>query len=396
MLLRPEEPMQFPVREGRAVLKVDFGMQEVNHFHIGIGVYENRIIMELMNYKDLDCSGNVFYARGLQRKNFKRFHFAVKILHLPARIAYNTHLKIFPVYMHQICRRKSDIYLYLNHKLPRTKFDGKVVTTIHDLIPLKTEVESAAVRKTFLSYVQDAVSRSDTILTVSDYSRNDIAAYFHIPHNRIHVIPDGVDFAEFNNPVDRVQLESVREKYRLPEKFILYFGSARKHKNVGSILKAYARIPRALRTNVHLVITNGNEPLKKMAEELGIRPFVRFVGRVENADKAAFYQLADLKIFVSLYEGFGIPVLEAMAAGTPVVASNVSALPEVCGDAALLVDPADIDQIAEAMAKVLTDAGLRRDLINKGIKNAQKYTWARSAGKLHDLLVGECPGRADK
>lgn len=371
-------------------------MQEVNHFHIGIGVYENKIIMELMKYKDLNCSGHVFYTRGLRKKNFKRFNFATKILYLPARMAYNVHVEIFPIYMHQICHEKSDINLYLNHKLPRIKFDGKVITTIHDLIPLKTEVENVTVKNKFLAYVQDAVKRSDAILTVSNHSRNDIATYFHIPENKIHIIPNGVDFAEFNNPIDRAQRESVREKYQLPEKFILYFGSTRKHKNVDSILKAYARIPETIKETVHLVITNANEQLKQLAVDLGIQQFVRFVGQVEDTDKVAFYQLADLKIFVSFYEGFGIPIIEAMAAGTPVIASNVSSLPEVSADAALLVDPLDIDQLAEAMAKTLTDSELRQEMINKGLMNAQKYTWVNSAKKLHDFLINEFTNKVNR
>ncbi|TGA99834.1 glycosyltransferase family 1 protein [Sporolactobacillus shoreae] len=371
------------------MLNVNFGMQDVNHFSTGIGVFGNKIIMELMKYDDLDCTGHIFFTPGLRRKDFKRFRFSTKICYLPARWMYNVRLKLLPLSMRQICHRKNDVHVFFNYKLPRVKLDGKVVATIHDLIPLKTEMENEAIRNQYLARVQDAVKRSDEILTVSEYSRKDISDYFQIPENNIHIIPNGVDFAAFNTPIDSDRLKSVRENYQLPDKFILYFGSSRKHKNVESVIKAYARLTDTLKDSFHLVITNANEPLKQLAEKLGIQPYVRFVGKVDDSDKAAFYQLADLKLFLSLYEGFGIPILEAMAAGTPVITSNVSSLPEVSGDAALLVDPLDIDQIAEAVTRVLTDFELRQDMIDKGLANARKYTWENAAKILHDFLIHE-------
>lgn len=373
------------------MLKVNFGMQEVNNFKIGIGIFANRLIMDLMKYDDLDCSGHVFLTWHTKKQDYQRFNFQTKISLLPAKFIYDAQRRLLPLSMRQICHTKSDVYVYFNYKIPRVHFDEKVITTIHDLIPMKTEMESTVVKSRYLSSVKDAIARSDEILTVSEYSRKDILSYFNISPDRVHVIPNGVDFLQFNTPIDKVHLEAVRKKYALPESFILYFGSARKHKNIPTILKAYAQIPKTLRESVHLVITNGNDQLRKLAEELDITKYVRFTGIVQASDKAAFYQMAMLKIFISLYEGFGIPVLEAMAAGTPVIASNVSSLPEVCADAAVLVDPHDIDQISEAMVKVLTHVEFRKELISRGLMNAKGYSWSSASCKLHDLLMRIAP-----
>jgi Glycosyltransferase len=371
------------------MLRINFGMQEVNHYSTGIGVFTNRMILELMKYSDLDCSGNIFYTPGLSKSDLTRFDFPVKMSWLPARFAYDTRLRRLPVSMSRICRRQSDINLFFNYKLPRVKLDGKVITTIHDLIPLKTEMENPSVKKRYLAQVQDAVEHSDRILTVSEHSKSDLLSYFAIPESKLFVVPNGVDFADFNAPVRPEEREAVRKRYQLPEKFILYFGSTRKHKNVVSILKAYIRLPESIRNTYHLVITNANEQLRQMAAEAGMQPFIRFVGRVDASDKVAFYQLADLNLFLSLYEGFGIPVIEAMAAGVPVIASDTSSLPEVAADAAILVDPLAVGRITQAMADVLTDSGLRRDMIQRGQVNAQKYSWENAAKKLHDWLISE-------
>ncbi|WP_353949275.1 glycosyltransferase family 1 protein [Sporolactobacillus sp. Y61] len=368
-------------------MQVNFGMQEVNNQRIGIGIFARHLITELVQYPDLTCSGHAFLTWHTRPQSFSRFPFPTKISLIPARWMYSPHRSLLPVSMRRICRSSSDIYLYFNYKLPRARLDGKVISTIHDLIPLKTEMENQSVKADYLAYIRDAISRSDDILTVSECSKRDILTYFPISEERIHVIPNGVDFARFHTPFHPERLKEVRKKYHLPEKFILYFGSSRKHKNVTSVLKSYAKVQKAVRDSVKLVITNGSEPLRQLAGQLGIESDVRFTDAVDDRDKAAFYQLASIKLFVSLYEGFGIPVLEAMAAGTPVIASNVSALPEISGDAAWLVDPLDTDGIAFAVESVLADDALRQDMIQKGFLNAKAWSWRRAGEKLHACIM---------
>lgn len=373
------------------MLDINFGMQEVNHFSTGIGVFNNRMILELMKYPDLNCCGNTFYTPGLSHSDLNRFDFPVKISWLPARLAYNPRFPLLPVTMDRICRRQSEVNLYFNYKLPRVRFSGKVVTTIHDLIPLKTEMENPSVKERYLAQVRDAVARSDRIITVSENSKRDLLSCFDLPESKLFVVPNGVDYAAFNAPVGPKKRETVRERYQLPDRFILYFGSTRKHKNVVSLLQAYVRLPEQIRKTYHLVITNANETLKQMAAESGMQPYICFVGRVAASDKVAIYQMADLNLFLSLYEGFGIPIIEAMAAGVPVITSDTSSLPEVAADAAVLVNPLDIDRITGAMTDVLTDNGLRRELIQRGQIQARKYSWENAAKKLHGWLISEFP-----
>jgi glycosyltransferase involved in cell wall biosynthesis len=376
------------------MLRINFGMQEVNHFSTGIGVFNNRMILELMEYPDLNCCGNIFYTPGLKRSDLNRFNFPVKIFWLPARFAYNPHFSLLPVTMDSICRRQSEVNLFFSYKLPRVRFRGKVVTTIHDLIPLKTEMENPSIKARYLARVRDAINRSDRILTVSEHSKRDLMACFNLPDHKLFVVPNGVDYAVFNPPVGPEQRNEVRERYQLPHRFILYFGSTRKHKNVASLLQAYTRLPERIRKTYHLVITNADESLKQIASESGMQQYIRFIGRVAASDKVAIYQMADLNLFLSLYEGFGLPVIEAMAAGVPVITSNTSSLPEVAADAAVLVNPLDIDRIAGAIADVLTCNGLRRDLIQRGQLQAQNYSWENAAKRLHDWLINTFPSKS--
>jgi glycosyltransferase involved in cell wall biosynthesis len=175
---------------------------------------------------------------------------------------------------------------------------------------------------------------------------------------------------------------AVRSRYRLPEGYVLFVGSVERRKNLRGLLQAYARL---LETDVAcpLVIVGtrrrGAGEIGRTLQELHLEESVIFTGYVPDADLPAIYTGADLFVFPSLYEGFGLPPLEAMACGTPVVCSNAASLPEVVGDAAIMVDPYDVEGLAEAMLRVLTDADLREHLRRKGLERARQFTWERTA-----------------
>ncbi len=192
----------------------------------------------------------------------------------------------------------------------------------------------------------------------------------------------GVNAEEFQQPFDH---EAVRTKYKLPEKYILYFGTCGPRKNVESVIRAYARLPETVRKEYALVITNPTAAVKACAVENNVTPC--YVDGVSAEDKAAVYQMASVLIWLSIYEGFGLPVIEAQAAGTPVVCSNVTSLPEVAGDAAVLVDPMDTEAIADAIERCLYDEPFRQELIAKGHENVKRFNWDESAKKFHDIIV---------
>ena len=167
----------------------------------------------------------------------------------------------------------------------------------------------------------------------------------------------------------------------------MYFGTCGKRKNVKSVIRAYALLPASTRAEYKLVISNPNDEVKSAVAENDIAGDVSYVERVSEEDKPLIYRNASAFVWVSLYEGFGLPIVEAMAAGVPVVCSNVTSIPEVAGDAAVLVNPWDIRAIAEGIERCLYDAPFREDLIARGYENIKRFSWDDSARKLHDIIM---------
>ena len=182
-------------------------------------------------------------------------------------------------------------------------------------------------------------------------------------------------------------LDEIRAEYGLPEKYILYVGSCFGHKNIPSLIKAYSLLPDDLKDTYKLAITNANDDVKNSAIENHVSGNMIYLKRFPDRDKAKIYQGASLFAFPSLHEGFGIPLIEAMAAGVPVVSSSASVMPEVVGDAALLFEPRDVHGMSRAMERVLTDENLRCELIAKGYENVKRFSWEKSAEKLHDVII---------
>jgi glycosyltransferase involved in cell wall biosynthesis len=229
-----------------------------------------------------------------------------------------------------------------------------------------------------------ATHRSDRVLTVSEASKRDILRFFHIPPEKIDVIYNGIDDHFWTAPSEDV-VERVRERYQLNDPFLLYAGNIKPHKNLERLIEAFERLRGEGFADLKLLII-GDEiskyaALRRAVHRHHLHKHVRFFGFVPDDTLAVLYRLADVFVFPSLYEGFGLPPLEAMASGTPVVTSNVSSLPEVAGDAALLVDPRDSEAIAGAIRMVLTDRKLREDLRRRGLERARAFSWEQSVAR---------------
>jgi glycosyltransferase involved in cell wall biosynthesis len=227
-----------------------------------------------------------------------------------------------------------------------------------------------------------ASRHASAILTVSQLSKNDIVRDLGIDPAFIHVTHAAV--SSFFQPVDDPgRAGSLRSKYGLHSKYILGIGSADPRKNIETLVNSYALLPESLRTEYHLAIVWTApvlaESISRRIDELGIGQFVHFLYQVPNEELVFLYNEASLFVFPSLYEGFGLPVLEAMACGTPVVAANTSSIPEIAGDAALLVDARDTNGIAEAMAQVLSDGKLASEMVQKGLKRNSMFSWEKCA-----------------
>ncbi|HEY7502291.1 MAG TPA: glycosyltransferase family 1 protein [Vicinamibacterales bacterium] len=268
----------------------------------------------------------------------------------------------------------------------------KSVVTIHDCIHLRfpqylpNRLGYAYAR----SFLWVATHRSDRIVTVSEASKRDILEYFRVPPEKIDVIYNGIDERFGNMPPDE-DVVRVRDRYQLDGPFILYAGNIKPHKNLGRLIEAFhiLRGSGSEFEQVKLVII-GDEIAKYAALRHAVHRYklhkhVRFFGFVPSTTLAILYRLAAVFVFPSLYEGFGLPPLEAMASGTPVITSNVSSLPEVVGDAAILIDPLQPEAIADALKRVLSDADLRGDLRRRGFARARQFSWERSVRRVREI-----------
>ena len=258
------------------------------------------------------------------------------------------------------------------------------VVTVHDVIQfVLPEYAWRKISRMYFSLVSAGARRADAVITVSECSKNDIVKLLGLPPESVHVIGNAVDASSFYPVRDAWLLAGVRERYGIGPRFILYFGGFDMRKNVPRIIEAYARLPEHLKREYQLVIAGRYQHLghplypdpRVTVQQLGLDNHVVFTGQFREQDKAPLLSAATIFAFPSLYEGFGIPVLEAMACGTPVVTSNLSALPEVAGDAGLLVDPYDPDAICNAFAELLENQSRRDELSRRGLERARHFTW---------------------
>lgn len=270
--------------------------------------------------------------------------------------------------------------------LPPVRPGTRTVVTVHDLSFMREpEAVMPGMMAHLTTWVPRSVQRADHVIAVSEATRRDLIEFYQTPPEKISVLYHGVT-ADFQPVTDPGKLAAVRQKYGLGEKpFILSVGTLQPRKNYRRLIQALARLDDSLA----LVIVGGQgwnyEDIRSEVARLKLEMRVHILGFVANADLPALYSAASLFVYPSLYEGFGLPALEAMACGTPVVVSNQSALPEVVGEAGLLVDPHQVEDIAAAIARLLDDANMRRQFAQAGQARAAKFTWIGMATKLLDL-----------
>jgi glycosyltransferase involved in cell wall biosynthesis len=271
-----------------------------------------------------------------------------------------------------------------------------VVVTIHDLIPLVIPGYHRSRQSALYSrFMAITVKRCAAIVTVSYHSKRDIVRLLKVPEDRVFVTYEGAD-ESFCPESGRGEVEALRDKYGLPERFLLYAGGAEKRKNLETLVGAWHRVVDKMREReMRLVIVADFPPSDRLyqdvpglAEQLGIGGDVVFVSAVEEVNKPALYRAALGFCFPSTYEGFGLTPLEAMASGTPVIASNASSVPEVVGNAGWLVSPHDIDGWAERMLQLVDSSKDRSDLSRKGILRATQFCWRDTAKATADVYRG--------
>ncbi|MES2407835.1 MAG: glycosyltransferase family 1 protein [Pseudomonadota bacterium] len=248
------------------------------------------------------------------------------------------------------------------------------VVTVHDLTHLRFYSRFHAAY--YNHYLKPLYRRCSAIVCVSDYTRREFLDWSGMPPDKVSVV---------YNSVDQMYLDN-QEAAQLSYRYVLYPGNHRSYKNLERLISAFAAsaLPQQ---NIHLVMTGAvNQSLVEHAMRQGVVSKLHFLGRVKDEDLPKLYKGALLVAFVSLYEGFGLPIVEAMASGVPVLTSDVSAMPEVAGNAALIVDPYSIDAIAEGLNDLVSDEVLRQELVGKGREQVKRFDWDRSAKKLWDIV----------
>lgn len=365
-------------------MKINVDLQSANNLGSGISVFENELVNRLVNFGDLELHGCVNYIRACVEKDFSRFPFSVTYSYIPLKIVSGMKM---PFSYECMMHNTADINLFFTYSTPNVQYKKPVVSCIHDLIPFKTTMENPELVENYRKTIMRTNDISEVLMTVSQSSKNDLIEYLGIPEHKIRIVYNGVEYERFAQHIETMKLQKVREKYHLPEHFILYLGGLRKHKNIDNLIRAYAMLPKNIKADVKLVLTKSNDELHHLISELHIETNVYFTGFIDEGDKTAVYRLADVFSFVSLYEGFGVPIIEAQAAGVPVITSNISSMPEAAGDAALLVDPKKPEEISNMLEKIINDSSLRDNLVERGKNNARKFNWDTSANVLHQILL---------
>ena len=264
-------------------------------------------------------------------------------------------------------------------------YKERLIVTIHDIIPvLFPQFLSSQMATWYARFMlKMAVQKANLIITGSENTKKDLINHLNVPEEKIQVIYQGVG-PEFKKINDTHTLTGCKNRYNLPDKFILFVGNIRPHKNVHNLVRVFLEL-KATRDIPHKLVLAGKKDLRfpEMRELFNIieknKESIIYLGEVAEEDLVYIYNLSDLFVFPSLYEGFGLPPLEAMACGVAVIAMKSSSLPEVIGDGGMLIDPDEPDALMNAIEKVLEDEDLREELCKRGIERSSRFSWDRTA-----------------
>ncbi|MBC2694132.1 MAG: glycosyltransferase family 4 protein [Desulfobacteraceae bacterium] len=286
-----------------------------------------------------------------------------------------------------------DVFHGLDYFLPHC-FCCKSIVTIHDLIVLKhPEFLKPEMVVSSQKRIYSSVKRSDAIITVSNFTKGEIVDLLNIPEERVRVIYIGMA-PNFRRVKDRAKIEEVKAKYGVKGPYLLFVGRVEPKKNIKTLIRACVELRNATIYKYPLLVVGekawGFQAVWEIVQQFHAENDTIFTDVVDGDDLPCLYSGAELFIFPSLFEGFGIPVTEAMACGTPVVASNQTSIPEIAGDAALLVDPLSVEELAGAMHNVLSNPLLKRQLVEKGLERVKTFSWENTARETISLYQEVC------
>lgn len=368
-------------------MKLGFGTtvleQGINNGHMdGIGVYANNLWKNFSG--KLEMLQPISFGRKFSDKA-EQYLGTIRRLNIP----YN-YLNGFSVITDATfigdkkITKDIDIFFAPDHHIPKLK-NVPVVAAIMDAIPAAhPEYISMNLRKLKIVAFKRSSFWAEHIITISEHSKQDIVKYFKIPEEKISVVPLGVDTAYFRK-IPEKQKKQILDKYEIDREFFIFVGTIQPRKNLMRMIEVYESLPEKVRNKYQLVIIGqygwGSKDFLEKIKNLKDQGSVKWLQNISDEDLHALYQSAFAMLYPSLYEGFGIPPLEAMASEIPVIASNTTSIPEICGDSVLYIDPYSKEDITKKIIELINDTALQKELVKKGAQHVQKFTWEKSALK---------------
>lgn len=344
----------------------------------GVSTYTYNLVKGL---HDISGSSSIWLIDHSDHKYFKNIN---KILIFKSAKYFPLSSYIWYVYLQAILKYTTfdlDIIHCPENVALITKLEHyKKVITVHDSMYLFQNSIPMFAKMRYKLFLLENLKNSDEIISVSHSVKSDLVKNFKIPENKISVIYEAAN-KQFK-PINAEYYKNTLEKYNIKQPFILYAGILHKHKNIPTLIKAFYKIKR--RGIKHKLVIAGAKSYKcdevfDIVNNLNLRRDIIFTGHVPNSDLPSFYSAADIFVYPSLYEGFGLAPLEAMACGAPVITSNTSSFPETIGDAGFLIDPRNVDAFADGIYDVLSDDELRCDMVQKSINRAKLFDWNKCA-----------------
>lgn len=364
-------------------MRIGIDIRSLIFTQAGISTYIHNLIKAL---GEIDKRNKyILFCHAKSQYNWAKYgNISEKVLRLPHIKSLTGRIWEAILVPRAIASMKIDIFHGPSFTLPSKK-PCKFIVTIHDLTFKRfPELVTKRAVSYYNAHIQSAIKKADRIIADSYNTKEDLMILYGVGSDRVEVIYMGID-KDFRVIEDKKKLKEVKDKYGLPKKFILSVGTIEPRKNLRRLIEAYYQLREKGLIEHSLVIAGQKgwlyENVFEAVKRLKLEQEVIFTGYITRDDLPMIYNSADLFIFPSIYEGFGLPALEAMACGIPVITSNISSLPEITGDAALLINPYDVEAIAKAMERVLGDDGLRKELVKKGLKHARRFSWQDSAKK---------------
>ena len=343
----------------------------------GIGTYLKNILPQVSKYFNLTLLGNRDELQLFEwTKDLKIIEFNSKIYSLKEQLLYPFKIP------------KTNLYWCPHFNAPifptRAK---KLLTTIYDVNHLANKENNSKLKWLYAKLLyNNAISRSEKIITISDFSKSELLHYTNLNEEKLNIIYCGVDLDRFKKNDDRINK-------KIPNKYILYVGNVKPHKNLITLLKGYKALPNHIKNTYKLVILGRKEgfitpdfQISRFINDNNLMKHLHFTGYIEDNIVPYIYKKASLFVFPSLYEGFGLPILEAMACEVPVLTSNATSLPEVGGEAVIYFNPKDPNEIAEKIMTIISNDELKKDLIKKGNIQVNFFSW-NVAGKKHIKVI---------